>query len=528
MHKVERRYISVEGRRVHYRRQGEGPPAVLLHASPANSEMVLAEMAAAAPRFTCFAFDTPGFGESQKLDGDTLTVTDLAAATAASMAALDLPPCPVFGTHTGSAIALELGVLAPDRVTGLVLDAVPLFTEAEMASIFQDFFVTFPADPLGAHLTSTWMRFRDQFTWFPWKARHVSRLNPVDRPSPADIQFWVMMYSRARKTYMPAYRAACFWGQRGVAAAEALRVPAVFMATEEDMLFGHLDRLPSLRDNQRVVRLPYDTAAKHQAIVGFLREFAGPAAVPIARPQQPVGRDPAVQFIDTQDGQVFIRCYGERSKPAVILLHDAPGTGLLLDGLARGLAGAAFVIVPDLPGTGESEAPEADRPILEASADAVGCIADALGVEQFALAAIGCGAAVAASFANRPDPRLTELLLEDVPRPDEAAAQQIAPPIPLTPEGTHWLQTWLMVRDQQIYRPWFDGTIAAQRKTQGNFDAEWLHDQTFALMKSRETYHLLPQAAFRFDSAASLATARVPVRIAPSGGLGDLILSALG
>jgi hypothetical protein len=52
-----------------------------------------------------------------------------------------------------------------------------------------------------------------------------------------------------------------------------------------------------------------------------------------------------------------------------------------------------------------------------------------------------------------------------------------------------------MLRDTQIYHPWYAGTVAAQRKTQGNFDAAWLHDQTVALMEGRATCHLLPQAA---------------------------------
>jgi hypothetical protein len=61
-----------------------------------------------------------------------------------------------------------------------------------------------------------------------------------------------------------------------------------------------------------------------------------------------------------------------------------------------------------------------------------------------------------------------------------------------------------MVRDAQIYRPWFAGTVSAQRRTQGNFDAQWLHDQTCALMAGRGSYHLLPRAAWAFDTLAAL------------------------
>jgi hypothetical protein len=119
------------------------------------------------------------------------------------------------------------------------------------------------------------------------------------------------------------------------------------------------------------------------------------------------------------------------------------------------------------------------------------------------------------------------VLLDNPPSLDEAIAAAIAPDLPLTPEGSHWLKAWLMVRDNQIYRPWFDGRISAQRKTQGNFDADWLHDQTAALMTARETYHRLPRAAYRFDTAQALAAAKTPVLVAAEGGLEALILSTL-
>jgi pimeloyl-ACP methyl ester carboxylesterase len=513
MQKLERRFVDVAGRRVHYRRVGIGPPVVMMHASPASSEMLLGEMRAAAGEFTCIAFDMPGFGDSDPLPGGASAVRDLAAATVQAMQALGLPPCPIYGTHSGSALALEIGAGWPELVTGLVLEGVPLFTEAEAEELFADYFVTFPPEPLGGHLTTIWMRFRDQFTWFPWTSRNVRRLNPIDRPEPADIQHWMMMHLRGFRTCMPAYRAICYHGAALYAAAEALTRPAVFMASAEDMLFPHLDRLPPLRPNQQIVRLPHDTAAKHQAILSLLRSMPPPPPFLLPTTTRMAGSDPAVQFLDTEDGQIFIRCYGDCTKPALILLHDAPGTGLKLQPLARSLAADCHVILPDLPGTGESDAPAEDRPILDVGADAIAAIADTLALESFTLAAIDCGCAVAAAFAARQDPRLNALLLQDIPARDDAIAEAVAPEVPLSPEGTHWLTFWLMVRDAEIYRPWFDGRIAAQRTTQGNFDADWLHDQTFALMTSRQTYHRLPRAAHRADIKADLARATAPIHL---------------
>jgi hypothetical protein len=70
--------------------------------------------------------------------------------------------------------------------------------------------------------------------------------------------------------------------------------------------------------------------------------------------------------------------------------------------------------------------------------------------------------------------------------------------------------------------------VAAQRSTQGNFDADWLHEQTFALMKSRQTYHLLPRAAYRFDSQAALQAAKVVVHQAEPGALLATLRALIG
>jgi pimeloyl-ACP methyl ester carboxylesterase len=523
MPEIKRRYISVEGRSVHLRMVGAGPPLVMLHGSPGDSEMLISEMTAASHRFTCIAFDTPGFGDSAPLPGDTLTVADLADATAAAMATLGLGPCRVYGTHSGAAIALELGVRWPEQVSGLVLEGVPIFTEEEMTALFEGYFAPLVPSPLGGHLTETWMRFRDQFIWFPWTSRSVHRLNPVDRPTPEEVDPWVSMFYRSCKTYRPAYRAACFYGPLALRAAEALTTPCVYMAAREDMLFLHLDRLPPLKPGQSIERLEDSGASKHSAIARFASALPGgwSALPPLAAPS-----DPNRMFVDTPSGQVFVRRYGQPGSPALILLHDTPGSGLGVTGLAEGLAARFHVLVPDLPANGRSDAPAVAASVLEASGDAIAAIADAFDLPSFILAARGYGAAVAAQVAERGDPRLLAVFMDAPPvGPDEAAAAAVAPDLPLSAEGAHWVKAWMMLRDGQIYAPWYDGRIVAQRTTQGNFDAQWLHDQTVALMQSRATYHRLPREAARFDSAAAFADSPFPVHIAQDGDLAALIVS---
>jgi pimeloyl-ACP methyl ester carboxylesterase len=496
---IRRCFIDVAGRAVHYRRAGSGPPLVMMHGSPGDAQMLLEEITVCAQNFTVFALDAPGFGYSDALPGDVLTVPDLAAATAETMRALGLPPCPVYGSHTGAAIALELGLGWPEQVTGLLLEGVPAFTADEIEALFATYFAPMVPDPLAGHLTTTWMRFRDQFTWFPWTSRHVSRLNAIPRPDPADIDLWVSMFYRSCKTYRPAYRAACYYGPSAIPAAAALRAPAVFMAQQEDMLHPHLARLPPLQPNQRIETLPSDMAGKTAAILRFAEEFATTAPAPPHR-QMATSKG---RYVDGPDGQIFTRLYGNPASPPVVLLHGAPGTSLSLHEAATALAATHYVVVPDQPGCGLTEAP-ASEDILAVAADNVLAVTAALTLGPFTVGA--AGSAVAALLSQRPGLPITKFLVTDTPPRDPAL---VAPPIPFSPTGAHWLQAWLMVRDGEIYNPWYDGRVAAQRLTQGHFDAGWLHDQTVALMEGRATYHLFAQAAA--STAAKLAAGPIPV-----------------
>jgi pimeloyl-ACP methyl ester carboxylesterase len=522
---VTRHFIAAGGRRVHYRAAGAGPPVVMLHGSPGDSEMLEHEIAAAAAHFSVFALDTPGFGFSEALPGETLTVRDLAAATADAMRALGLPPCRVFGTHTGAAIAIELGLGWPERVTGLVMEGLPAFTQDEIDILFRGYFAPMVPDPLGGHLTTTWMRFRDQFTWFPWPSRDVTRLNPHGRPSPAEIHHWVAMFYRGCRSYGPAYRAACFYGPGALRAAEQLRVPAIYTATVEDMLHPHLARLPPLQPHQRIAPLASDAAAKYATLVAYLRELPGGSAGAPAPGAGMVGQAPAMQFFNVPGLQCLVRTYGDSGAPALMIAHDAPGSGVFCDALARDLARRFHVVVPDLPGCGESGAPGEAACILQNAADALRAIADQLNLKRTALLGIGCGAAVAAVLLSRNDTRLSMLLLAAPNDPDDSVAAAIAPDLPLTAEGAHWLRAWLMVRDTEIYQPWCDGSVAAQRRIQGNFDAAFLHERTCALMAARTTYHRLPRAAWRFDTRAAIRHASVPVHILPAGGAAENIIA---
>ncbi len=168
-----------------------------------------------------------------------------------------------------------------------------------------------------------------------------------------------------------------------------------------------------------------------------------------------------------------------------------------------------LVVVERIPGeSGLSGAPPIDDAVA-----ALQAITRVLTIAHVTVAAWGCASVIATALAARDGAHVTALVLERAIDADPATAERIAPDLPLRDEGTHWLTAWLMVRDNQIYDPWFAGTVAAQRRSQGNFDAQWLHDQTFEIIEARETYAILPRAAWRTGCSELLPDVTVPVHL---------------
>jgi pimeloyl-ACP methyl ester carboxylesterase len=100
---------------------------VLLHQNPSSSveyESFAAEMARDR---RVIAFDTPGFGMSDR-PAERPGLEGYAAAFAEGIDALDLAArgkVDVFGFHTGTYLAVELALLRPDRVGRLILSGIP-------------------------------------------------------------------------------------------------------------------------------------------------------------------------------------------------------------------------------------------------------------------------------------------------------------------------------------------------------------------------------------------------------------------
>ena len=73
-----------------------------------------------------------------------------------------------------------------------------------------------------------------------------------------------------------------------------------------------------------------------------------------------------------------------------------------------------------------------------------------------------------------------------------------------------------MLRDSQVYRPWYESNNRHLLRAEGNFDAKFLHDWTVEVQKQPRTYGALMQAALDYPIAAHMCELPVHITIAPA------------
>ncbi|MFN8534129.1 MAG: alpha/beta hydrolase [Dehalococcoidia bacterium] len=157
--KPRKGYVDAPTGQVHYRVLGDGEPLVLLHQSPNSSLMFSRAMPhLAALGLKAIAIDTPGYGNSDVPDS-LPTVETYASVIPAVLDAFGLERSAVLGHHTGAATACEFAASQPEKVTKLILNGPPVYTDDERLRRLD----RAPTGPMplqadGSHLMQRWQR----------------------------------------------------------------------------------------------------------------------------------------------------------------------------------------------------------------------------------------------------------------------------------------------------------------------------------------------------------------------------------
>jgi len=273
--------VRVNGRAVHYRRLGQpGAPAVIaLHGSPESASALHEVARALAGRICVIALDTPGNGLSAPLAQPDPDREDYARHLIDFMDVMGVARAGLYGFHTGAGTAMAAALLAPQRVSAMVLDGYAVWTPQEREDLLARYCVVYPPVWDGSHLAQIWARLEAQLVFFPWyDTRPEARM--ALPPTPMETRLrrlrdWLTAHEHYPGPYRAAFKAV---GEDGPGRAS---VPTLIGAMDRDPLSGHLDRLPALAPSVRVERWGADRAAALQSIAAHLSGHPGsPATKP--------------------------------------------------------------------------------------------------------------------------------------------------------------------------------------------------------------------------------------------------------
>jgi haloalkane dehalogenase len=121
LYPFESRYAEIDGARVHYVDEGDGPPLLLLHGNPTWSFLYRELIKRLRDRFRCVAPDYPGFGLSRAASGYGFTPAEHARVLERLVLELDLRDVTPMVQDWGGPIGFAVATRHPDRFASFVI-----------------------------------------------------------------------------------------------------------------------------------------------------------------------------------------------------------------------------------------------------------------------------------------------------------------------------------------------------------------------------------------------------------------------
>jgi 3-oxoadipate enol-lactonase len=150
--------------RIHYRDAGDGPPIVILHGGWGYDAYPFdRQIAALASRHRIVIPDRTGYGRSEPIDMLAIDFHQSAAEeTLAVIEALQLDRPILWGHSDGAIVALLIGLQAPDRIAGAIVEATHYFRHKPASRPFFEAIVAKPRAPFLDVHSRTWIRIVDE------------------------------------------------------------------------------------------------------------------------------------------------------------------------------------------------------------------------------------------------------------------------------------------------------------------------------------------------------------------------------
>jgi pimeloyl-ACP methyl ester carboxylesterase len=203
-------YAQTPRGQLHYAEAGEGPPLLLLHATPRSHRAFRGMLPLLAPHFRAIAIDAPGYGHSHPLP-PAIDMGWMAESLVQFLDALNLPRAHVFGLHTGNKIAAAFGQAWPERLDRLVFAGQTHSIiidgeerERQIRAFCDRFFPDYDAD--GTEHLRGWVAAHAsiQGHWWPQSVQTAASVTEADI---AQAETRVLDHLQGWRSIVPTYKA---------------------------------------------------------------------------------------------------------------------------------------------------------------------------------------------------------------------------------------------------------------------------------------------------------------------------------
>lgn len=152
------KFVTVDGKKVHYLEKGNGPPIILIHGFLYNTVMWKKNIDALATKFKVYTIDLWGWGYSERLKENDYSFERYGKQIIGFMDALNIRKASLAGQSMGGGISVYVAAYHPDRVDRLILvdPAVIPYPMTTIGKIYQipfvgEFMNAIPGDALLKH-----------------------------------------------------------------------------------------------------------------------------------------------------------------------------------------------------------------------------------------------------------------------------------------------------------------------------------------------------------------------------------------
>lgn len=412
--KISRHYLTIKGRKVHYRRAGSGPVLLMVHQSPKSSTEYEPLMREWGEHFTCIAPDTPGFGQSDPLPMPNPEIEDFADAIVEFADAAGIRSILGYGFHSGGIILVTAMKRHMEKFCGLAIGGYGIWSDEERRKMGELYYPPYVPLPYGEHLTWLWNRIIEQSWYFPWYEPSDANKMSIAHDDPARVHPIIIDMLDSGDAYHLGY-GAVLRGARDIPPADAETPPVRITAYEGDPLKDHLSRIGDLPQSWEAYAV--GTPKDHQsASLEFLLKHSVQA-------DNNLDEDEDCGFVEitTNAFHGLIHWHGKLGSSRIAVHAPGRESALVEDDNA---------IRIDLPGHGLSSSWPGDAPTAWASwDDVIQVVAKHFGASEICFEVAPVGDA--------------DLLYPD-----------------LTPDrfGSYLTRAWGIVRAQHVFSPWYKAT----------------------------------------------------------------------